>query len=1572
MSRILRLLVSVTFLFILAACARDPGPAAELSVTEVTATTRTSVKVTFNQAVGVGRNVASNFRIAAEAGGSLDVIAAYPGETNNVVMLATDRQEAGKYLLTVKGVAPVGFESATIESAATSFGGNTNNAPIVASAIALNNTQVLVTFGFPPSGQREQMGPSALEVAYYDITEPNPVLDKTPDLTIQTIAYGDSSRTTVILTTEAQADVEYELKVTNVLSSSGSKLIDPFNSTVTFNGIPALDVTTPRVLGASATSNTTVVVYFSEQLTREAANAQHYVITDPAGNVLQLDATATANVALNEPARTQVTLTTMPMLDETLTYTVTVTGVSDMSGNPIDLTANSATFDGISRRGPIDGDITPPRVANVGSTGNTTVLVTFTEPVLAAGAQDPKHYRVSADLLGGTEVTAQASLAVVAATLTADRTTVVLTTLAQSDIRYTLEVVNVTDLAGNQIAPPERGVNPSEVTFVGTPPGGTPLDSDGDGLTDEEEQRGWIITITKLDGSVERREVTSDPVSVDLDADGLMLSRDTDQDGISDYDEKTYGTNPRNADTDDDSISDFDELTYVYSDPTIQDSDDDGLADGLEVNFFMTSPLMADTDGDQIPDGTEIELQNRNPLIADLPMFDLNVVGDVHLGLDVRFTAVSERGTRQLENMTSNATLTTNEARTVGSENANSSEWFINAGAEVGFGYDAGFTFNASVKVDGGYKESTSTTFKQESVRSAQQEQARSLSTEAELTNGETLTREVSGASMAISLNITNTSDIAFTLSNVEILAKMQDPRDPSSFVPLATLTSDSGNVINVGPAPFTRGPIRFTAEDPAPALIEALRENPRGLVFQIVNYDVSDELGRNFSFTAQDVNDRTATLVIDYNGYEALEVERVATHSLFNEAGKPVGIPMRTALEAILGLEFVPESDDGGLIDCLGDVTVPTDDNCTAAERVRINNSYSTRNVGGELVLWRVRSVVSDPNSSYKWFGIVDLPSDVLRPDDLNEMVLSSGRYFQFIYGQDADGDGLSAREEALYGSVDSAMDSDGDGVNDDEEISGRLIGSDRSNPTSYSPWLVRLKGAPVYRTSASPGRFDTDLDGLSDCQELGRCPLAVYLYQQDGGTVPLNDTSDASLVPGLYYDADGRPALAQGVAPAWSFTLAASLITDPGRTDTDSDGLSDYQEVVGFAFRALNSAIGSDLATIRPGDRVGLTTATDPLSADTDGDGLDDGEEARIGTNAIVNDRDAVLDNDGDGLVNVEEDEGWTVTVVGQVAYNATSNRNNPDTDGDGLNDKEERDLGTDPTKRDTDGDGLSDLAEVVGVPFPADVNKPIRFTDPLNPDSDDDGRSDGVEANESWVVRVLGAAPYTVSSDPLSADADLDGLPDGLEALNGTNPNLAGGWDTDSDGISDYREIVVPRAGLFSNPLGADQIVTMEYANVTVLGGCPVREIEDSGGEGDPVFYSVNPSFRGLLKLEFPDGTVQNTANLNVASDVQEGQSYNFGTSQRSFVLPMGHTFRPFSGPLEAGYIFSGVVAEVFGFAGYQKTNELGNFSKSYDYPAIPGSYNQKFSGPYEGDDTYQAQCEISISWIVRVTN
>lgn len=58
-------------------------------------------------------------------------------------------------------------------------------------------------------------------------------------------------------------------------------------------------------------------------------------------------------------------------------------------------------------------------------------------------------------------------------------------------------------------------------------------------------------------------------------------------------------------------------------------------------------------------------------------------------------------------------------------------------------------------------------------------------------------------------------------------------------------------------------------------------------------------------------------------------------------------------------------------------------------------------------------------------------------------------------------------------------------------------------------------------------------------------------------------------------------------------------------------------------------------------------------------------------------------------------------------------------PDADIDGLDDKAEATLGTNPAKPDSDDDGLTDREE-------ANVYK----TNPLNPDSDGDGMKDGEE--------------------------------------------------------------------------------------------------------------------------------------------------------------------------------------------------------------------------------------------------
>jgi hypothetical protein len=103
--------------------------------------------------------------------------------------------------------------------------------------------------------------------------------------------------------------------------------------------------------------------------------------------------------------------------------------------------------------------------------------------------------------------------------------------------------------------------------------------------------------------------------------------------------------------------------------------------------------------------------------------------------------------------------------------------------------------------------------------------------------------------------------------------------------------------------------------------------------------------------------------------------------------------------------------------------------------------------------------------------------------------------------------------------------------------------------------------------------------------------------------------------------------------------------------------------------------------------------------------------------------------------------------------------------DTDSDGLTDAEEAAAGTDPNNPDSDGDGVNDRLEVQRDDL-----------DPTNPDSDGDGLNDGKELD--------------FSCDPAVADTDGDGLSDKQEVLfmAGANCLLA---DSDGDGSSDGDE-------------------------------------------------------------------------------------------------------------------------------------------------------------------------------------
>lgn len=114
-----------------------------------------------------------------------------------------------------------------------------------------------------------------------------------------------------------------------------------------------------------------------------------------------------------------------------------------------------------------------------------------------------------------------------------------------------------------------------------------------------------------------------------------------------------------------------------------------------------------------------------------------------------------------------------------------------------------------------------------------------------------------------------------------------------------------------------------------------------------------------------------------------------------------------------------------------------------------------------------------------------------------------------------------------------------------------------------------------------------------------------------------------------------------------------------------------------------------------------------------DSDNDGIPDYLEKDIGTDPQK------ADTDDDGLSDYEEFylTGTDPTVYDSMAKGISDA--DADSDMDGLSNKEELNIKTNPLLEDTDKDGLSDGAESL-----------IYGTDPLKYDTDDDGISDGDE--------------------------------------------------------------------------------------------------------------------------------------------------------------------------------------------------------------------------------------------------
>jgi hypothetical protein len=89
---------------------------------------------------------------------------------------------------------------------------------------------------------------------------------------------------------------------------------------------------------------------------------------------------------------------------------------------------------------------------------------------------------------------------------------------------------------------------------------------------------------------------------------------DSDGDGLADEDEAMKGTDPFNRDSDRDGLTDGEEVKIYLTDPLNPDTDFDGLSDGEEVKKWKTNPLKRDSDNGGADDWHEIFIDKTNPL----------------------------------------------------------------------------------------------------------------------------------------------------------------------------------------------------------------------------------------------------------------------------------------------------------------------------------------------------------------------------------------------------------------------------------------------------------------------------------------------------------------------------------------------------------------------------------------------------------------------------------------------------------------------------------------------------------------------------------------------------------------------------------------------------------------------------------------------------------------------------------------------------------------------------------------------------------------------------------------------
>ncbi len=187
----------------------------------------------------------------------------------------------------------------------------------------------------------------------------------------------------------------------------------------------------------------------------------------------------------------------------------------------------------------------------------------------------------------------------------------------------------------------------------------------------------------------------------------------------------------------------------------------------------------------------------------------------------------------------------------------------------------------------------------------------------------------------------------------------------------------------------------------------------------------------------------------------------------------------------------------------------------------------------------------------------------------------------------------------------------------------------------------------------------------------------------------------------------------------------------------DDDNDGCNDVDDDLPYDKSDCKDTDGDKIGDkIDPDDDNDelldieeLEKGTDPLLYDTDGDGINDKDDlypldktksADTDGDGIADEEDS--DDDNDGCPDSEDHFPLNAAECLDTDGDGIGNNQDDDDDNDGLKDFEEESItSTDPLLYDTDGDGVNDKDDA----FPLDPNESV--------DSDQDGLGDNADPND-----------------------------------------------------------------------------------------------------------------------------------------------------------------------------------------------------------------------------------------------